>query len=178
MGSFLTKIFDKLTSKKEYRILMLGLDGAGKTTILYNMKLGAPISTVPTIGFNYETVEYKNIKFNVWDVGGQDKIRLLWKHYFINSKALIFVVDSSDIQRIEEVKEVIQSLFQEEELYSVPTLILANKQDISLMKADELFNKLGLLENKGRNIHIQETCGLNGFGINEGFDWLVKKIKK
>ncbi len=61
---------------------MLGLDGAGKTTILFNMKLGEVIKSVPTIGFNYETVEYKNVKFQVWDVGGQDKIRIMWKYYF------------------------------------------------------------------------------------------------
>jgi small GTP-binding protein len=64
------------------RILMLGLDAAGKTTILYKFKLGEVVSSVPTIGFNVETVEYKNVKFTVWDVGGQDKIRLLWRHYY------------------------------------------------------------------------------------------------
>jgi len=64
------------------RALMLGLDAAGKTTILYKLKLGEIISSVPTIGFNVETVEYKNIKFTVWDVGGQEKIRLLWRHYY------------------------------------------------------------------------------------------------
>ena len=82
MGIKITKLFDKLFSKKEMRILMLGLDAAGKTTILYRLKLGEVVQGVPTIGFNVETVEYKNIKFTVWDVGGQDKIRLLWRHYF------------------------------------------------------------------------------------------------
>lgn len=61
---------------------MLGLDAAGKTTILYKLKLGQDVTTIPTVGFNVETVTYKNVKFNVWDVGGQDKIRPLWRHYF------------------------------------------------------------------------------------------------
>ena len=70
MGMLLSRILSKLVSKKETRILMLGLDAAGKTTTLYNLKLGEVVTTIPTIGFNVETVEYKNISFNVWDVGG------------------------------------------------------------------------------------------------------------
>jgi len=85
MGLAFTKFFDKIFGKKELRILMLGLDAAGKTTILYKLKLGEVVSSVPTIGFNVETLEYKKIKFTVWDVGGQDKIRLLWRHYYQNT---------------------------------------------------------------------------------------------
>jgi len=71
------KVWARMIGTREMRILMVGLDAAGKTTILYKMKLGEVVNTIPTIGFNVETVEYKNISFNVWDVGGQDKIRLL-----------------------------------------------------------------------------------------------------
>ena len=107
---------------------MLGLDTAGKTTILYKLKLGENVSTVPTIGFNVETVEYKNINFTVWDVGGQDKIRPLWRHYYINAKALIFVVDSSDRDRINEAKEELHRLMHDEELKDAILLVFANKQ--------------------------------------------------
>lgn len=72
----------RIFGSKEMRLLMLGLDAAGKTTILYKLKLGQDVTTIPTVGFNVETVTYKNVKFNVWDVGGQDKIRPLWRHYF------------------------------------------------------------------------------------------------
>lgn len=82
MGIPLSTIFDSWFSKKEMRILMVGLDAAGKTTILYKLKLGEVVSSVPTIGFNVEKVQYKNISFTVWDIGGQDKLRLLWRHYF------------------------------------------------------------------------------------------------
>ena len=82
MGKALSKLFGDLFAKKEMRVLMLGLDAAGKTTILYKLKLGEVVSSVPTIGFNVETLEYKKTKFTVWDVGGQDKIRLLWRHYY------------------------------------------------------------------------------------------------
>ncbi|KAJ8467145.1 hypothetical protein OPV22_029697 [Ensete ventricosum] len=91
-----TKLFSRLFAKKEMRILMVGLDSAAKTTILYKLKLEEIVTTIPTIGFNVETVEYKNISFTVWDVGGQDKIRPLWRHYFQNAQGLIFVVDSND----------------------------------------------------------------------------------
>lgn len=88
----------------------VGLDAAGKTTILYKLKLGEIVTTIPTIGFNVETVEYKNICFTVWDVGGQDKIRPLWRHYFQNTQGLIFVVDSNDRDRINEAEKELQNM--------------------------------------------------------------------
>uniref|UniRef100_A0A672G588 ADP-ribosylation factor 4 n=1 Tax=Salarias fasciatus TaxID=181472 RepID=A0A672G588_SALFA len=100
MGLTISSIFSRLFGKKQMRILMVGLDAAGKTTILYKLKLGEVVTTIPTIGFNVETVEYKNICFTVWDVGGQDKIRPLWRHYFQNTQGLIFVVDSNDRERV------------------------------------------------------------------------------
>ena len=90
--------------------LTVGLDAAGKTTILYKLKLGEIVTTIPTIGFNVETVEYKNICFTVWDVGGQDKIRPLWRHYFQNTQGLIFVIDSNDRERITEAQDELQKM--------------------------------------------------------------------
>ena len=84
------------------------MDAAGKTTILYKLKLGEIVTTIPTIGFNVETVEYKNIRFTVWDAGRQDKIRPLWRHYFVNTQGLIFVVDSNDRERMSEAKVELQ----------------------------------------------------------------------
>eukprot|EP01083_Nonionella_stella_P102907 293310_1 len=101
MGGFFAKALEKIMGKKEMRILMVGLDAAGKTTILYKLKLGEIVTTIPTIGFNVETVEYKNISFTVWDVGGQDKIRHLWRHYYQNTQGIIFVVDSNYRERLD-----------------------------------------------------------------------------
>ena len=86
----------------------VGLDAAGKTTILYQLKLGEMTNTAPTLGFNVETVAYKNIEFMVWDMGGQDAIRPLWRHYYENCQALIFVVDSADAERLEEAREEVR----------------------------------------------------------------------
>merc|ERR1711860_8695 len=117
--SMINKIQETLLSafsnNMKARILMVGLDGAGKTTILYKIKLDDDVTTVPTIGFNVETVQLRNIKFTIWDVGGQDKIRQLWKHYFQNTQAVIFVVDSADRVRLEkEAKEELEKLMDHE----------------------------------------------------------------
>merc|ERR1711902_8797 len=100
-GSFFASAMGKLKGKQEKRILMVGLDAAGKTTILYKLRLGEIVHTIPTIGFNVATVQYKNINFTVWDVGGQEKIRPLWRYYYRGADGIIFVVDSNDRQRID-----------------------------------------------------------------------------
>ena len=84
MGGFFAKALEKVLNKKEMRVLIQGLDAAGKTTILYKLKLGEVVTTIPTIGFNVESVEYKNITFTCWDVGGKDKIRPLWRYNAVN----------------------------------------------------------------------------------------------
>merc|ERR1712025_1505881 len=133
MGIF-SKVFQKLVGKKEMRILMVGLDAAGKTTILYKLKLGEVVTTIPTIGFNVETVEYKNISFTVWDVGGQDKIRTLWRHYYQNTQGLIYVIDSNDEARFEDAKQELTKMLSEDELRDAVLLVFANKQDLPKAK--------------------------------------------
>merc|ERR1712006_6032 len=106
-------LWQRLFGKQEMRILMVGLDAAGKTTILYKLKLGEVVTTIPTIGFNVETVEYKNIAFTVWDVGGQDKIRPLWRHYCTNTEGLLFVVDGNDRERVDEARDELTKMLSE-----------------------------------------------------------------
>nr|XP_033513025.1 ADP-ribosylation factor-like protein 5B [Nicotiana tomentosiformis] len=89
MGQAFRKLFDTFFGNSEMRVVMLGLDAAGKTTILYKLHIGEVLSTVPTIGFNVEKVQYKNVIFTVWDVGGQEKLRPLWRHYFNNTDGLV-----------------------------------------------------------------------------------------
>ncbi|TRY90790.1 hypothetical protein DNTS_028703 [Danionella cerebrum] len=167
-----------LFGKKEMRILMVGLDAAGKTTILYKLKLGEIVTTIPTIGFNVETVEYKNISFTVWDVGGQDKIRPLWRHYFQNTQGLIFVVDSNDRERVNEAREELTRMLAEDELRDAVLLVFANKQDLpNAMNAAEITDKLGLHALRHRNWYIQATCATSGDGLYEGLDWLSNQLK-
>nr|XP_054767740.1 ADP-ribosylation factor 2 [Lytechinus pictus] len=180
MGSAFTKLFSGLFGKKEMRILMVGLDAAGKTTILYKLKLGEIVTTIPTIGFNVETVEYKNISFTVWDVGGQDKIRPLWRHYFQNTQGLIFVVDSNDRERIEEAHQELTRMLNEDDLRDAVVLIFANKQDLpNAMQVAEVTDKLNLnrLRNN-RSWYVQATCATSGDGLYEGLDWLSNQLKQ
>ena len=113
MGNIFANLFKGLFGKKEMRLLMVGLDAAGKTTLLYKLKLGEVVTTMPTIGFNLETVEYKNISFVVWDVNSQDKIRALWSHYCQDSYGLIFVVDSTDQERMDEARQEMMRMMTE-----------------------------------------------------------------
>ncbi|KAK2157600.1 hypothetical protein LSH36_188g05013 [Paralvinella palmiformis] len=161
------------------RFVALGLDAAGKTTILYKLKLGEIVTTIPTIGFNVETVEYKNISFTVWDVGGQDKIRPLWRHYFQNTQGLIFVVDSNDRERVAEAQDELSKMLSEDELRDAVLLVFANKQDLpNAMTAAEITDKLGLSQLRGRRWYIQGTCATQGQGLYEGLDWLSAELSK
>jgi len=129
-GASLSRLLPILLGRQQCRILMLGLDAAGKTTILYQLKLGEQAKTKPTLGFNVETVTFKNIEFMVWDMGGQDAIRHLWRHYYENAEALIFVVDSADPERLKEAREELAKLMSEKQLEESILLVYANKQDM------------------------------------------------
>ena len=134
---------------------------------------------VPTIGFNVETVEYKNINFTVWDVGGQDKIRPLWRHYFQNTQGLIFVVDSNDRERVGEAAEELGKMLNEDELRDAVLLVFANKQDLpNAMSVAEVTDKLGLHQLRSRKWYIQSTCATSGDGLYEGLDWLSSTLSK
>ncbi|KAK3019075.1 hypothetical protein RJ639_004362 [Escallonia herrerae] len=177
MGAQISRLLKMLFAKKEMRILMVGLDAAGKTTILYKLKLGEVITTIPTIGFNVETVEYKNVSFTVWDVGGQDKIRPLWRHYFQNTQGLIFVVDSNDRDRVSEARDELHRMLSEDELRDAVLLVFANKQDLpNAMSVSEITDKLGLHSLRQRRWFIQSACATAGEGLYEGLDWLSSNI--
>ncbi|CAI8498233.1 unnamed protein product [Pichia kudriavzevii] len=130
MGNIFSSMFGKLWgANKEIRILILGLDGAGKTTILYKLQLGEVVKTKPTIGFNVETLQYKNISINMWDLGGQTSIRPYWRCYYANTAAVIFVVDSTDRDRLETARKELHLMLKEDELVDSALLVFANKQD-------------------------------------------------
>ncbi|OLY83737.1 ADP-ribosylation factor [Smittium mucronatum] len=178
MGMSISNLLSGLFGKREMRILMVGLDAAGKTTILYKLKLGEIVTTIPTIGFNVETVEYKNINFTVWDVGGQDKIRPLWRHYYQNTQGVIFVVDSNDRERVNEARDELTRLLNEDELRDSILLVFANKQDLpNAMDSAEITDKLGLRSMRNRIWYIQSACATSGDGLYEGLDWLSTNLK-
>ncbi|KAI7845257.1 hypothetical protein COHA_001299 [Chlorella ohadii] len=178
MGLSFTKLFGRLFGQQEMTLLMVGLDNAGKTTVLYKLKLGENMPTVPTIGFNVETIEYKNLRLTVWDVGGQHQIRPLWRHYYNNTQGLIFVVDSQESrERMQEAREELHRVLQDEELRSAAVLVLANKQDLpGAASPAQLTDALGLHSLRGRTWFVQACCAVTGEGLYEGLDWLSRTI--
>ena len=168
------KMGNKLFSKSEGRVLMCGLDAAGKTTILYNLKLGEVVTTIPTIGFNVETVTIGNMDLTVWDVGYGG----LWRHYYQNTNGVIFVIDSNDRDRIDDgnysAKGELLRMLSEPELRDTPVLVLANKQDLpNAMTVAEIAERLELKKCCGtRPIEVFGCCGLTLDGLGEAFGWL------
>ena len=178
MGA-LVSVMKKWFSNKETRILMLGLDAAGKTSVLYKLKLNETLTTIPTIGFNMETVQYKKLLMNIWDVGGQDRLRPLWRHYFHNTQGLIFLVDCNDTNRIQEARDELHKLLEEDELRNSILLVYANKQDLpNAINPNELMHQLQLTTIVNRPWKIQGSCATTGDGLYEGLDWLGEQISK
>ncbi|KAJ4377902.1 Arf GTPase arl1 [Neocucurbitaria cava] len=177
MGGYLSTFTKLIWAKKEIRILILGLDNAGKTTLLYRLKIGEVVTTIPTIGFNVESVTYKNLNFNVWDLGGQTSIRPYWRCYYANTAAVIFVIDSTDIERLTTASEELRAMLNEEELRDAALLVFANKQDQPGAKgAGEISEALKLGELKDRNWSIVACSAVDGRGVQEGMDWLVSNV--
>jgi small GTP-binding protein len=194
--SLISRWLENLFPTKEYRLLFIALDAAGKTTILYKLKLGEVVTTIPTIGFNVETVNYKGMNFTIWDVGGCDKIRPLWRHYYQNTQGLIFVIDSNDRDRLcapkgeEEGWNSAKGLFietlRDKELLDTKVLIFLNKQDlpgaISVEEFKERFQFDRLFQPDGpippHQYRIQPCCATTGDGLYEGLDWLTNAFKE
>ncbi|PRP75419.1 putative ADP-ribosylation factor [Planoprotostelium fungivorum] len=176
MGNFISLFF----SRRDYRLVVLGLDGAGKTTALYRLQLGETMTTCPTIGFNVETIEYRNVKMTMWDVGGQDKIRALWSHYFHGVHGVIYVVDSADPSRMDEAKEELDKVLSHQQMDNVPLLVLANKMDqYRSLPVDEVVARMGLDQHRSRRQwNALGTIATQGKGVYEGLDWLVEVMRK
>ena len=180
MGNVLSW-FESLFQRKNATILMVGLDAAGKTTILLKLKLNETRETVPTIGFNVETVEYKNVKFHVWDVGGQEKLRQLWRHYYDGANAIIYVIDSNDRERMGLAKAELDRLLKDPTLAKASLLVLCNKQDLphrltpsQILEILELQSNAELTQN--RVWYVQGCCAHSGEGLFEGLDWLCSHL--
>ncbi|XP_076057410.1 ADP-ribosylation factor-like protein 4C [Oratosquilla oratoria] len=171
------------TLSSPLHIVMLGLDSAGKTTALYRLKFDQYLNTVPTIGFNCEKIKgtsgkCKGTSFLVWDVGGQEKLRPLWRSYTRCTDGLVFVVDSTDGDRMEEAKMELLRTVRSPENSAVPILVLANKQDLPGAKDAAYVEKvLGLKELGPQQLYfVQPACAIIGEGLAEGLEALYDLI--
>ncbi|XP_039757484.1 ADP-ribosylation factor-like protein 2 [Pararge aegeria] len=174
---FLT-ILKKLRQKeKEMRILMLGLDNAGKTTILKRFN-GEPIDTIsPTLGFNIKTLEHRGYKLNIWDVGGQKSLRSYWKNYFESTDGVVWVVDSADARRLADCARELHALLREERLAGATLLLLANKCDLPGACALPQIREVLDLDNiKTHHWRIMQCSAVTGENLLEGINWMLDDI--
>jgi len=162
---------------KEYKIVMVGLDNAGKTTTLYKLHLGEVIRTQPTVGSNVEQVRHKNLTFEIWDLGGQANLRPSWTTYYRSTDAVILVVDSTDRARTAILKAELFTLLDHEDLTSACLLVFANKQDLKdAMSAAELTDSLALHTIKRQDWHVQACSAVTGDGLAEGLGWIAQRV--
>nr|XP_020479162.1 ADP-ribosylation factor-like protein 4D [Monopterus albus] len=184
MGNQLTEIAPNLQS---LHVVVIGLDSAGKTSLLYRLKLREFVETIPTKGFNMERIKVPVVSsrintttFQVWDVGGQDKLRPLWKSYTRRTDGLVFVVDAVEMERMEEAKVELHRITRSPENQGVPLLVLANKQDLDgAMSVSEVEKALALHELSSSTLHHTQGCSaLDGQGLQPGLEKLYEMILK
>lgn len=160
------------------RILILGLDNAGKTTILRKLSEEDITTITPTQGFNIKSLVHNGFKLNVWDIGGQKTIRPYWKNYYENTEAIIYVVDAADRKRVDEAGAELNELLGEDKLATVPLLVFANKSDLmQAQSADDIAESLSLFNVKDRPWQIQACSAKDGTGLEDGLHWVVKQVK-
>jgi small GTP-binding protein len=178
MGFILSKIIEFFTkSRNNFKIIILGMQNAGKTTILYRLSLGTLVKTTPTIGSNVEELTYNNVKFQAWDLGGQESTRSVWDVYYMNTDAIVYVIDSHDDENFEESKAQFHKLLSHPNLKSTVILIFANKQDLPGAKTvDKLIHDYEFDKIQSHIWHIQSCSALKGEGMITGIKWLSEQL--
>jgi len=181
-------LYKSFTQKEEFNIIILGLDNAGKTTLLEKIKsiyLGiqglSPDKIAPTVGLNIGKVDIGVNRLNFWDLGGQKQLKRIWTKYYTECHSIVFVVDSTDKDRIQEVKETFEGVITDDNVGGVPILMLANKQDVDgalkVHEIKEIFNPIAL--NLGaRDSKVMSISALRGEGIKEAIEWLQMRMQR
>ena len=177
MGFIFSKILDFFSrSRNNFKIIILGIQNAGKTTILYRLSIGQLIKTTPTIGSNVEEISYNNVKFQAWDLGGQESSRSIWSVYYVNTDAIIYVIDTHD-ETYNESKAQFYKLLENETLKNAVILIYANKQDLpGARNISDIIQIYELDTIKDHIWHIQPCSATTGEGLITGMKWLSDQL--
>ena len=177
MGFIFSKILEFFSrSRNKFKIILLGIQNAGKTTILYRLSIGEFVNTTPTIGSNVEEINYNNVKLQAWDLGGQESTRSVWDVYFVNTDAIIYVIDTHD-ETYDDSKTQFYKLLSNETLKNAVILIYANKQDLPGAKSvAEIIQIYELDTIKDHIWHIQPCSAQTGEGLITGMKWLSDQL--
>nr|XP_033775184.1 putative ADP-ribosylation factor-like protein 5C [Geotrypetes seraphini] len=176
MGQLFAKLM-AIFGTQEHKVIIVGLDNAGKTTILYQFLMNEVVHTSPTIGSNVEEIIIKKTHFLMWDIGGQETLRSTWNTYYSNTEFVILVIDSTDRERLTVTKEELYKMLAHEDLQNAAVLIFANKQDVkNSMSTSEISKFLTLSSIKDHPWHIQGCCALTGEGLPAGLEWMKSRV--
>ncbi|KAL7147490.1 hypothetical protein ABFS83_06G110900 [Erythranthe nasuta] len=186
MFSLFYGLWKYMLSKTEFHVLILGIDKAGKTTLLEKLKAqysnseGLPLDRiVPTVGLNIGRVEASNTKLVFWDLGGQPGLRSIWEKYYEEAHAVIYVIDAACPSRFEDSKSALEKVLRHEDLQGAPLLVIANKQDLDdAVSAEELAQYLDLKKLDERVYTFQAVSAIDGLGIKESVNWLVDSMER
>jgi len=167
---------------QQSRILILGLDGAGKTSFLNRVKEPKKeIAAEPTESYTVNDVKFKSVKFNVWDVSGKSSVRSLWASYYKQGgiDAIIWVVDAADKDRLEEGKKVLQAQMRDPELTGKMLFVVANKSDVAgALSADEVEKALKLNQYEDKRAYkCVAVSAKTGEGVKDAMALLAKETK-
>ncbi|CAM2108855.1 putative ADP-ribosylation factor-like protein 5C isoform X1 [Lepidochelys kempii] len=176
MGQLFAKLMS-IFGSQEHKVIIVGLDNAGKTTILYQFLMNEVVHTSPTIGSNVEEIILRKTHFLMWDIGGQETLRSTWNTYYSNTEFVILVIDSTDRERLTVTKEELYKMLAHEDLQNAAVLIFANKQDVkNSMTTSEISKFLTLSSIKDHPWHIQGCCALTGEGLPAGLEWMKSRV--
>lgn len=188
MFSLFYGLWEYLFNKGNYFILILGLDNSGKTTFLEHARCNFNKNykhidlnrIASTVGLNVGKIDTNGVILNFWDLGGQKELQLLWDKYFLEAHAIIWVIDSSDRDRLNESIEAFNTIIKNELLDNLPLLFVINKQDIqTAMKPNEIISAFQeSLDVMGdRRFLSIPISALKGYGINESIGWIAEQVK-
>ncbi|KAJ1968452.1 ADP-ribosylation factor protein 3 [Dispira parvispora] len=187
MYTLLSGLYKYLTRQEEYYVIILGLDNAGKTTLLERIKTIytgvrglSPDKIGPTVGLNIGKIDIDRSRIKFWDLGGQRELHSIWERYYPESHGIIFVIDATDRERLEECRKTFENIMKQDEVEGVPVLMLANKQDLPVAMAveeiKEVFNKIayGL---GARDSKVLPVSALAGDGVRDAVEWLHTRLQ-
>ncbi|GAA6067835.1 ADP-ribosylation factor-like protein 13B isoform X1 [Tachysurus ichikawai] len=174
--------------RRKVTLVMVGLDNAGKTATVRGIQGESPLDVAPTVGFSKVDLKQGRFEVTIFDLGGGKRIRGIWKNYYSESYGVVFVVDSSDVQRIQETRETMAEVLRHPRIAGKPVLVLANKQDRDGAMAEaDIIESLSLekLVNENKCLCQIEPCSaVLGYGkkidksIKNGLNWLLNNIAK